>query len=335
MTCQRTRSQKGRSVGSSSSLVVRAHGCPVSRSPSRRERLSRCYVIVLSQSTRGLAYSKPHPVVATARNSEGLGVRQPSSALDLFSGSDADWSEGKRHLSFPRHTPGLLYFLTLLALFFTFAQTVRAQPLIAKIIVTNIGPSTVSESLIRANIHVKEGQPYNKNAIDQDIQKLYATGFFEEIRVREQTGPEGITVIYYLEGKLKLTDIIFVGNKKFRSAKLQKKLSSKIGEPYDARKVFADTEEIKKMYQKSGYTQTKVEAKPSADERPGRETHNFEITESPKVRVVDVYFEGAHAFSQRKLRRVIKTHRHWMFSWITGAVVLNRDKLAHYAGKYR
>ena len=224
-----------------------------------------------------------------------------------------------------RHSLSLLIFLLLVA--FASVEQARGQPLITKIIITNVGPAAVSEGLIRANIHVKEGQPYNRNAINQDIQNLYATGFFEDIRVREQRSPEGMTLIYLLEGKLKVTDIIFVGNKKFRASKLQKKISSKIGEPMDARKIYADAEEIKKMYQKSGYPQTKVEPKTNPDERTGRATVTFEITESPKVRIVDVYFEGAHAFSQRKLRHVIKTHRHWMFSWLTGGGVLKQDQL--------
>jgi len=41
------------------------------------------------------------------------------------------------------------------------------------------------------------------------------------------------------------------------------------------------------------------------------------ITESPKVKIVKVEFVGATAFKQKKLRKVIKTRRRWMFSWIT------------------
>jgi outer membrane protein insertion porin family len=63
----------------------------------------------------------------------------------------------------------------------------------------------------------------------------------------------------------------------------------------------------------------------------------FEITETPKVKILDVYFEGAYAFSQRKLRKTIKTRRRWMFSWLTQSGVLkdevlddDKDKLAEF-----
>ncbi len=119
--------------------------------------------------------------------------------------------------------------------------------------------------------------------------------------------------------------------------KLSKKLTTKIGEPLDDHKLFIDALEIKKLYQKSGYPQTKVEAVPHPDERGGRATVTFEVTESPKIKIADVYFEGAYAFPQRKLRKVIKTRRHWMFSWLTGSGVLkdeqleeDRDRLAEF-----
>src|SRR5258705_2157732 len=54
--------------------------------------------------------------------------------------------------------------------------TVRAQVPIAKIVITNIGPEAVSESLVRANIRVKEGDIYNRVAVDDDVRNLYGTG---------------------------------------------------------------------------------------------------------------------------------------------------------------
>lgn len=197
-----------------------------------------------------------------------------------------------------------------------------------KIIITNIGPQTASEGLVKGNIRVKEGDPYNRNSVDDDVRSLYATGYFLDIRVAEERTADGVTLVYILRGKPKVTDVLFVGNKKFSKAKLSKKLTSKIGEPLDERKLFDDAQAIKKLYQKSGYPQTEVKYVPNlGDERTGRATVTFEITETPKVKIADVRFEGARAFSQKKLRKVIKTHRRWMFSWLTGSGVLKDEQL--------
>src|SRR6185436_2440934 len=137
----------------------------------------------------------------------------------------------------------------------------------------------------------------------------------------------GVTLIYVVQGKPKVTDISFTGNKKYSVRKLKKKITAKVGDPLDERKLFTDTQELKKMYQKSGYPDTKVEYKVYPDERAGRATVVFEIQEAPKLRIVDVYFQGAQAFSQKKLRKEVKTRRWWWMSWLTGSGKLKQDQL--------
>ncbi|HEY0455534.1 MAG TPA: outer membrane protein assembly factor BamA, partial [Verrucomicrobiae bacterium] len=199
---------------------------------------------------------------------------------------------------------------------------------VTKVSITNIGPQTVSEALVRANIKVKEGDMYNRVTVDEDVRNLYGTGYFANIKVNEERTGDGVNLLYVLLPKPKLSDIVFVGNKKYSNTKLTKKVTSKIGEPLDERKAFTDAQEIKKMYQKAGYPQTDVKYKIAVEERVGRGTVTFEITEAPKVKIKDVFFEGAYAFPQKKLRKVLKkTRRHWMFSWLTGTGVLKDEEL--------
>ncbi len=195
----------------------------------------------------------------------------------------------------------------------------------------------VSDDLIRANIRVKPGDPYRTGAVDDDVRNLYDTGLFYNIRVTDETTSEGVVVTYILQGKPRLTDIKFQGNTKYKDSKLRKKLTSKVGEPLDERKLFTDSQELQKLYQKAGYPGTQVKSIPSIDENAGRGSVTFEIKESPKIRITDVEFVGASSFSERKLRKVIKTRRHWMFSWITSSGVFkdeqfedDREKLAEF-----
>src|SRR5262245_53955943 len=154
---------------------------------------------------------------------------------------------------------------------------------IAKIEIKHVGPPSVSDELIRANISVKAGDPYQRLAVDEDVRHLYATGFFYNIRVSEDRNAEGVVLTYVVQAKPRLTDIKFVGNKKFSDAKLRKKMTSKVGEPLDERKLFTDTQEILKMYQKAGYPGTKVEYVLNIDENAGRGTVTIQIAESPKI----------------------------------------------------
>ncbi|MCP5522037.1 MAG: outer membrane protein assembly factor BamA [Verrucomicrobiales bacterium] len=210
------------------------------------------------------------------------------------------------------------------------APAVLAQlpELVKEIEIQHMGPPAVSDSLVRSNLRVKVGDSYSRNAVNTDIETLYGTGYFYNIRVDPERVDGGIKLRYVLIGKPTLTQITFEGNTKFSDGKLQKKLKSKVGEPLDEQKLHADAQEIVKLYQKKGYRQTKVEYVPVVDSELGKGTVTFQVAEAAKVKIDDVVFVGAEAFSQRKLRGVLKTRRHWFLSWLTGSGVLKDEVFA-------
>ena len=202
---------------------------------------------------------------------------------------------------------------------------------VVEIKIQHVGPPSVSDELVRSNVRVKVGDSYQsplalQTAVDDDVRNLYGTGFFYNIRVSQTNISDGVVLTYIVQGKPRLTEIKFHGNKKYSDSKLRRKLTSKAGEPLNEQKLFTDSQEIQKTYQKAGYPRTEVKYVLNLDEAAGRGTATFEITESPKVKIVEVEFVGAKAFKQRKLRKVVKTRRHWMFSWITGSGYLKDEE---------
>jgi outer membrane protein insertion porin family len=192
--------------------------------------------------------------------------------------------------------------------------------------IRHVGPQAVSDELIRANIRTKVGDEYNPTRINDDVSNLYRTGYFSNIRVLEDKKGDDYQLTYVVVAKQTLTEIRVEGNKKFGNKKLLKKVTSKVGDPLDERKLFTDAQAMKKLYEASGYHRTTVEYKTVVNENTGRGSVTFEVTESPKVKIRDVVFEGAQAFSQGKLRRTIKTRRHWMFSWLTSSGKLKDEQ---------
>ena len=94
-------------------------------------------------------------------------------------------------------------------------------------------------------------------------------------------------------------------------------------------KLFTDTQEIRKLYEKAGYQRTTVKyQRPVIDENTGRSTVTFEIAEAPKIKIKEVDFVGAEAFKQKTLRKkAVKTKRRWMFSWLTGSGIVKDEQL--------
>lgn len=201
-----------------------------------------------------------------------------------------------------------------------------AGPPVKQVRIEHVGPANVSDELIRANIAVKPGNPYQPATVDDDIRGLYATGLFYNIRIRAERAEDGLILTYVVQAMPRLTDITITGNKKFNDAKIKKKLTSKVGEALNEQKLFSDSQAIQEMYQKAGYPGTTVSVTPSIIEESGRGSVTFEVTESRKVRITKVEFAGAAAFSERKLRKVVKTRKRWMFSWLTGSGTFKEDQ---------
>ena len=196
---------------------------------------------------------------------------------------------------------------------------------VARIDIEHLGPASVSDALIRANIRLKPGDPYMVNAVDDDIRSLYGTGLFYNVRVKTDSTSQGLVVTYVVQGNPRVAEIRFQGNNKIKDSKLRKTITSKIGEPFNERKLFTDTQEIQKLYQKKGYPRTDVKYVYSIDQNTARATVTFEIKESPKTKITRVEFVGATAFTQKRLRSIIKTRKHWMFSWLTGSGYLKDE----------
>jgi outer membrane protein insertion porin family len=190
---------------------------------------------------------------------------------------------------------------------------------ISRIEIKYAGPASVSETIIRSNIRSRVGEPYRPVTIDDDIRSLYSTDLFYSIRVtRERAEDGGMVITYVVQANPRLTEIKLQGNAKLKASAIKKKITSKVGEALDERKLFTDTQAIQELYQKKGYPRTEVKYVLNIDEGNGRGTATFEIVESPKVKISDVEFVGAEAMSQAKLRKVLKgTRRHWMWSWLT------------------
>src|SRR6185312_6198433 len=86
---------------------------------------------------------------------------------------------------------------------------------VEKIEIKHVGPPAVSDDLIRANIHVKVGDPYNPDATTDDIRTLTATHYLHDVRVSaDQTENGGVKLIYVVQGQPSINDIRFEGNRK-------------------------------------------------------------------------------------------------------------------------
>ena len=199
-------------------------------------------------------------------------------------------------------------------------------PKIDRVDIKFVGPASVSEPFVRANIRLKAGDIYRPNNTEDDVHALYATGQFYNIRVTVDPAEDGgVILTYIVQVRPRISEIKIEGNKKLSDSKLRKKITAKVGEPLDEQILFTDAQEMQKLYEKYGHPDTQVKYVLNIDENAGRGSVTFAITESPKVKITRVEFIGAAAFSQKELRKQLKTKQRWMWSWLTGRGTFKQD----------
>ncbi len=199
-------------------------------------------------------------------------------------------------------------------------------PKIDRVDVKFVGPASVSEEFVRANIRLRAGSTYQPGLTEDDVHLLYATGQFYNIRVQVNPADDGgVMLTYVVQVRPRITEIRFEGNKKLSDSKLKKKVTFKVGEPLDEQKVFTDVQEIKKLYEKNGLSDTAVKYILSIEELTGHGIVTFHIEETPKFKIKDVEFLGATSFKQTQLRKELKLRRRWAFSWLTGSGYFQQD----------
>ncbi len=205
-----------------------------------------------------------------------------------------------------------------------YGQTIG--PKIDRVDVKYIGPASVSEAYVRSNIKLKPGATYIPGLTEDDVHSLYGTGQFYNIRVAVEPADDGgVILTYYIQVRPRITEIRIEGNHKLSDNKLKKKITVKVGEPLDEQKLFTDVQDMKKLYEKNGLSDTKVKYVLNIEEISGHGSVVFHIEESPKVKITGVEFPNAHAFTQKELRHTVKTRKRWMFSWITGSGYFEQD----------
>ena len=198
--------------------------------------------------------------------------------------------------------------------------------LVKEVEIRHVGPVPISDSVIMANIQTKAGKQTTRTALGQDVRSLYATGYFTNVHVAQEDVEGGVKVLFTVQCKAKIKEIIIQGNEKVKASKIRKEMELKVGEPLDERKVVLGQKKVEEYYEKAGYEQAKIRYDISIDQQTGQGVVTFHITEGPRVAIIDITFTGNDHFKKEKLQKQMKTKRKWWLSWIVRTNVMKKEQ---------
>ena len=181
-------------------------------------------------------------------------------------------------------------------------------PPVKKIVAVEVrGNKIVSTNTILSKIQTKQGLVLKQQTVNEDIKRLYATGFFEDVKLEVEELPEGYKLIAEVDEKPIIKQITLEGFTSFKEDKIRKTLGVMEGQILDRKAVKKGEEEIRKLYADKGFRFVDLQASVNVDPQTKESVITIKVSEGKKYKINKISFEGNKAFKSKQLRGLMKT----------------------------
>ncbi len=210
-----------------------------------------------------------------------------------------------------------IFFITIV--FFNFTL-LRAE------IIKNIevlGNQRVSDETIKVYGEIEINKNYNESDLNNILQNLNATNFFEDIKIRVENN----VLIINLKEYPVISQLLLVGepSKKYKE-QIKKLMSLKEKQSFIRSNLSKDIDLIKNLYSTIGYGSSKVEAKiKEVDERSVELI--LEIERGNKTKISSIKFIGDKKVRDRRLRDIIVSEEHKFYKIISNNSNFSKNQI--------
>jgi len=184
------------------------------------------------------------------------------------------------------------------------------------------GNRRVEADTIRSYFRVGGSERLDSATVDAALKALYATGLFQDVRITP--GP-GRVLVSVVENPV-INRVAFEGNKKAKDEQLLSEIQSKPRGTFSRAAVQNDVQRIIEVYQRNGRYDVRVD--PKIIELPNNRVDLvYEIDEGAKTGVEKIVFVGNNAFSDYRLKDVIKTGVTNWLSFLKSNDIYDADRI--------
>ncbi|MGH6865444.1 MAG: outer membrane protein assembly factor BamA, partial [Methyloceanibacter sp.] len=184
------------------------------------------------------------------------------------------------------------------------------------------GNRRVEPETVRSYLSFSSGDRYDPAKLDESLKTLFATGLFQDVRMRREGGT---VVIVVVENPI-VNQVAFEGNREIEDETLASEVQLKPRAVYTRARVQADVQRILNLYRRQGLYAAQVNPQ-IINLDNNRIDVVFEFTEGPTTKVRSINFIGNNAFSDSQLRYVITTTRTNILSFLKNTNIYDPDRL--------
>lgn len=188
------------------------------------------------------------------------------------------------------------------------------------------GNRRIESAAVLAVVSTQPGDRLDYDQLDKDLREIYKMGFFKNVEMDTEDGPEGKLITFEVIEKPSIGKIVFEGNDKYDDEDLKKELGISLYSILDNNEVKQSIRRLKTFYRENGYHNAEIEE--VTEPIPNNEVMlKYKIKEHDKVYIEKIQFVGNKAFDDDELKDIMETSEKWFLSWITKAGVLDKKKL--------
>lgn len=200
-------------------------------------------------------------------------------------------------------------------------------PKIVKIVIK--GNKKIESDAVLAKLANKQGQAFTSERVRQDLDQLFKTGFFYDVKVDREVVEGGVQLTYELVEKPSITEISVVGNNEIEADEINTAAGIKAYEVLNMGKIRDAVEKVQKLYEDKGYFLARVTPKVEPAGKDGRGDDAvklvFEVQENDKVKVKRITILGNKQISDGKIKGLLQTQEGGFFSFVSSSGSYKQD----------
>ncbi len=202
------------------------------------------------------------------------------------------------------------------------------------------GNKVLGSDVVLMRLQEKEGDIFDLKKIDEDIKRLYDTGYFDDISVYADDTYEGKIITFDVKEKPIIGTIQIKGAKAIDKDDIIETMDTKPKGLLNLKVLSSDLEKIRELYKKKGYYNVKIYYSIKEVSR-GRAELILNIEEGKKLYIKKITIKGVKQLDEDDVKDVLALKERGLFSWLTGSGVLKEEMLdrdvaaieAYYANK--
>ncbi len=169
---------------------------------------------------------------------------------------------------------------------------------------------------------------YSDQVVEQDIQNLYKMGAILNVRIFAQPEGDGVKVIVAVQTRSAVREIDIDGAQEIKAKRIRKEIGIKINSMVNEEELEKGRQKVVDLYKARGFNDVDVQFRVEPiDERRGTARVIYTITEGVKGAIRAIRFEGNAHFSDKVLRKQMKTRGKTLVSFLDKSGRLDETQL--------